>query len=39
VVTLKGRVTSGAGRDRAVALGKRAGGVRRVVDQSTVSAK
>ena len=38
VVTLKGSVTSGAGRERAVALAKRTGGVQRVVDQLTISA-
>jgi len=37
VVTLKGTVTSGAGRDRAVALAKRTGGVHRVVNQLTIS--
>ena len=36
VVTLKGTVASAAGRDRAVALAKRTGGVHRVVDQLTV---
>jgi len=36
VVTLKGTVTSGASRDRAVALAKRTGGVQRVVDQLTI---
>ena len=38
VVTLKGSVTEGAGRDRAVALAKRTGVVRRVVDQLTAIA-
>ena len=38
VVTLKGSVTSGAGRERAVALAKRTGGVQRVVDQLTIIA-
>jgi osmotically-inducible protein OsmY len=37
VVTLKGTVTSGAGRDRAVALAKRTGGVHRVVNQLTIA--
>jgi len=36
VVTLKGTVTSNAGRDRAIALAKRTSGVQRVVDQLTV---
>ena len=36
VVTLKGTVTSNAGRDRAIALAKRTSGVHRVVDQLTV---
>jgi hyperosmotically inducible periplasmic protein len=38
VVTIKGSVTSGAGRDRAVALARRTGGVLRVVDQLTIIA-
>ena len=38
VVTLRGTVTSGAGRDRAEALAKRTGGVQRVVDQLTIIA-
>jgi osmotically-inducible protein OsmY len=37
-VTIKGSVTSGAGRDRAVALARRTGGVLRVVDQLTIIA-
>ena len=37
VVTLTGTVTSGAGRDRAVALAKRTGGVHRVVNQLTIA--
>jgi len=36
VVTLKGTVTSNAGRDRAIALAKRTSSVERVVDQLTV---
>jgi osmotically-inducible protein OsmY len=36
VVTLKGTITSTAGRNRAVALAKRTSGVQRVVDQLTV---
>lgn len=36
VVTLKGTVTSPAGRNRAVALARRTSGVQRVVDQLTV---
>ena len=38
VVTLKGTVTSGAGRDRAEALAKRTAGVQRVVNQLTIIA-
>ena len=38
VVTLKGTVTSGAGRDRAEALAKRTAGVHRVVNQLTIIA-
>lgn len=38
VVTLKGSVTSGAGRERAVALATRTGGVQRVVNQLTIIA-
>jgi hyperosmotically inducible periplasmic protein len=37
VVTLKGTVTSGAGRDRAIALAKRTGGVHHVVSQLTIA--
>jgi len=37
VVTLRGTVTSEAGRKRAVALAKEAEGVRRVVDQLTIA--
>jgi hyperosmotically inducible periplasmic protein len=36
VVTLKGTVTSPAGRNRAVALAKRTSGVQRVVDELTI---
>jgi osmotically-inducible protein OsmY len=36
VVTLTGTVTSTAGRERAVALARRTGGVHRVVDRLTV---
>ena len=38
VVTLKGTVTSSAGRDRAEALAKRTAGVHRVVNQLTIIA-
>ncbi|MFO7692284.1 MAG: BON domain-containing protein [Vicinamibacterales bacterium] len=38
VVTLKGTVTSGAGRDRAEAIAKRTAGVQRVVNQLTIIA-
>jgi osmotically-inducible protein OsmY len=37
IVTLKGTVTSSAGRDRAGALAKRTSGVHRVVNQLTIS--
>ncbi len=37
VVTLKGTVKSNAGRNRALALARRTGGVQRVVNQLTIA--